>query len=215
MDIHKTIIYLGYFFLGLNTILFFQSYRVYSVAFKIFCFYLLYCSIIQILTVYFKYEFKSNLFLSHYYFIGQFVLLSLFYRKIILKKRWKDLISVLSVIILIYLSINFIREPSLYNTFYLTEIVLCSLPLVFYSILYFTESFGVENKQFLIINSGVFLYLLCSTLIFASGNLMPNLPKDVNRLVWIFNVSFYLIYQILVFIEWYKNFRKQEITNTP
>lgn len=209
----KTIIYLGYFFLGINTILFFKSYRKNSVAFKILCVYLLYCSIIQITTAYFKHKYGSNLFLSHYYFIGQFILLSLFYRKIILKKRWRDLISVFTLGILMYLAISFIRKPSLYNAFYLTEIVLCSLSLVFYSILYFMESFGVENKKYLIINSGVFIYLLCSTLLFSSGNLMSNLPDNINIIVWVFNVSFYLIYQILIFIEWYKNFRKKKSLN--
>lgn len=206
----STIVYLGIFFLLTNSILFSQRSYLKKRSLRVFVIYLYVTLIIQIFSWILMTLKTPNLYLSHFYFISQFILLSLFYKKIIKNVKVKSLISLLLLVVLLIMSYRFISDPDIFYKFSLFEVILCSIPIVVYSIFYFMESFGIEHKKYLILNSGVFIYLLSSTLIFSSGNLMPDLPKSVNRIVWIFNAILYLIYQILIFVEWYKNFRKPE-----
>lgn len=213
------IIYTGYIFLFINLIIYFKSFRKNSKAFKYITYYLLFTSIIQLISEIIASNKTinngNNLFLSHYYFIGQLILLSLFYYNIIKSKIKKLVILSLSSVIVLFLVITLISNNKLYLTFYLPEAVLCSLSIVIYSIFYFMESFGVVNKKFLIFNSGTFIYILTSTLIFSSANLIFDVSRELYLLVWNINSFLYIVFQILIFFEWYKNFRKVQLRNTP
>ena len=147
-----------------------------------------------------------NLFLSHYYFIGQFIFLSFFYYLLLNKIIFKKIIVIVLSIVVTIIGVQYFNIPELYYTFNLWEIVLSFTPIVIYSLFYFYESFGVENKRYLILSSGVFFYLLSSILIFSAGNLinLSNLPFTI----WNINTFLYITFQLLVFIEWYRNFRK-------
>ena len=163
---------------------------------------------LSFLLAYYK---MNNLYLSHFYFIVQFILLSLFYREVLVRNVYKKLVTAFLALVLGTLSLQYVLQPGLYYTFNIFEIVLTSLSLVAYSILYFYESLG-ERKKLLYINSGIFLYLLSSTLLFASGNIMPGLEKKINKFIWIINAVLYIIYQVLIFMEWYKNLNAKERT---
>lgn len=206
------IIYIGILLLLLNTLLFSQRFFIDKKPLRIFIIYLFITLIIQITARVLLNNKIPNIYLSHFYFISQFLLLSLFYKKIIKSKTKTKMITITLFVVLASITYLFISNPSIFYKFSLFEVVICSIPLVIYSIFYFMESFGFENKKYLFFNSGLFIYLLSSTLIFSSGNLMENLPKDINRIVWVLNASLYLVYQILIFIEWYKNFRKSKLT---
>ena len=194
----------------LNSILYFKSYQKNLIAFKVFSFYLFIILIIQVISSYLQEQELDNLYLSHYYFIIQFLFLSFFYSKLI---KQITLIKVLTVIVIISIIIQFYISPEIYFTFNLFEIIICSLPIVLYSFLFLIQNIDKENKDFLYINSGIFIYILSSTLIFSSGNLMPNLSKSVNSIIWTVNVFLYLVYQILIFVDWYKNFRPKKISS--
>lgn len=205
----------GYLFLAINLFLFSISFRKQnSKAYRVIVYYLLLTLIIQLLSAMIAYSNKTinngdNLFLSHFYFIGQFILLSLFYFHLLKMKILKKTLLFITLGVTFLLCYIFIDNPNIFFQFSLTEIVACSLPIVLYSLFYFFESFGVENKKYLILNSGIFIYLLCSTLIFSSGNLINGISNLLTaKMVWTINVSLYLVYQTLIFIEWYKNFRK-------
>ena len=208
MGFRETIIYLGYFILAINTLLYFKSYRNKSMAFKIFSFYLLLCLIIQLYATYLRISKEYNLFLSHYYFIGQFVFLSVFYIHLFKKQLFKSILKILFFIILLVLSIQYYTNPLLYDSFNLIEIVICSIPLVIYAFLYFTENIENDKKDFIYLNSGVFIYLLSSTLLFVAGNYVSSSVSFWNRFIWSLNAILYLVYQIFIFIDWYKNLRK-------
>lgn len=208
MGFRETIIYLGYFILAINTLLYFKSYRNKSMAFKIFSFYLLLCLIIQLNATYLRISEEHNLFLSHYYFIGQFVFLSVFYFHLFKKQLYKLILKIFFLIILLALSIQYYTDPLLYDTFNLLEIIICSIPLVIYAFLYFTENIENDKKHFIYLNSGVFIYLLSSTLLFVAGNYVSSSVSFWNRFIWSLNAILYLVYQIFIFIDWYKNLRK-------
>jgi hypothetical protein len=213
MTLNKFVLYFGSLLLLVNFILYSRSYRLNSKAFRVFCLYLLYTLILQISTHISVKYLKSNLFLSHYYFIGQFLLLSFFYRSLTKNVFFKNLVIVVLLIILAIIASLFFNNVGMYNSFSVIEITLCSVPLIVYSVMYFFESMTKKNKLFIYINSGVFIYLLSSTLIFSSGNLMPDLDPSINKVIWSLNSYLYLIYQILIFTDWYKHFSKKEITS--
>lgn len=207
---YDIIVYFGYSVLTVNTFLFFKSYRKNSIAFKVICFYLLFCLIIQSITEYFFNIRKDNLYLSHYYFLGQFLFLSFFYKSILESQIKKKVINVFLIIIPFLIALLYSINPKDYFKFNLIEVIITSLPIVFYSILYFSETLN-SSKKFIYLNSGVFMYLISSTFLFSAGNFINSSASEnsVKRYVWILNVFLYLVYQILIFIEWYKNFRKK------
>jgi len=210
MTLLNTIINIGHIFLGLNILVYLKIFFQKKKVFKIFTFYLLIITIIQITSQIYTNLNKNNLFLSHYYFIGQFLFLSIFYYQLI---KQITLIKVLTTLTIVALTVQYSLYPEKYFIFNLFEIIICSIPLIIYSFLFFIQNIDGVNKDFIYINSGVFIYILSSTLIFSSGNLMPNLPKNINKIIWLVNAFLYVLYQILIFVEWYKNLRKTR-TNT-
>ncbi len=93
------------------------------------------------------------------------------------------------------------------NKFFITEILLCNIPLLIFSFNFLVEKIDTQEKKFVYFNAGFFVYTLCSTLLFSVGNI----KSEIIRFIWEFNVYLYLTYQILIFVEWYKNFRKKPI----
>jgi len=205
MSVLKIVVNIGYFLLAINILIYFKRFLTKKKVFKIFSFYLLTMCIVQLTAHAYNVLNKNNLFLSHYYFIGQFLFLSFFYSKLI---NQITLIKVLTSIVFLCLIVQYSIYPEKYFTFNLFEIILCSITLIIYSFLFFIKNIDGKKTHFLYINSGVFIYILSSTLIFSSGNLMSRFSKSVNTFIWTINGLLYIFYQILIFVEWYKNFRK-------
>ena len=212
----RSIIYIGYFILFINTILYFKSYRKNSVVFKIIFYYLCLCLVIQLYSTYLSHLKERNLHLSHFYFIGQFILLSSFYAKILKGKKLISFIKKTSFLVII-LSIGYYGlYPKDFLKWNVFEITITSIPILVYSFLFFTQNIEIKStKYFIYFNSGLFIYLLSSTLLFTLGNIGLEDAKmvSIKRLVWKFNSFLYIVYQVLVFIEWYKNFRIKKHQN--
>ena len=210
MEYNPTVVYLGYIFLAINTIFFFKNYRFGSIALKIFVFYLLFCFIIQCsseLLIYLYSDNPDNLYLSHYYFIGQFIFLSFFFKSILKNSLIKMSILVVLIFVIPSLTLFYFIFPENYTKFNIFEIIITSVPLVIWSLFFFIQKIGETNKKYIYINCGFFLYLVCSSLLFMSGNI----KADLKEFIWYSNDVLYLTYQILIFVEWYKNFRKPEV----
>lgn len=177
-------------------------------AYKIFTIYLIVVGLIALLMylVIKLFEYQSNLFLSHWYFILQFVLLSLFYREL-LKFKWIYYILALS---LFFLGYQYVSDPGLYNRYNALGMVSTQIVIVFYALLYMYRSLSAK-KEFTIVNIGIFVYLMASSLIFASGNLVFNIevPVEFSDLLANINTVLYLAFQILIFVEWWKNYSVQ------
>ncbi|WP_299015611.1 hypothetical protein [uncultured Polaribacter sp.] len=154
---------------------------------------------------------ENNLYLSHYYFIGQFILLSIFFSKILNGKKLVAAIKKILIAIIILLIGYYSFYPKDYFRWNVFEIAITSIPLLIYSFIFFTQKIDFKaNNLFIYFNSGFFVYLLSSTLLFTLGNIgLENIEiKPIKIIVWKINSFLYLSYQILVFAEWYKNFRK-------
>jgi hypothetical protein len=203
--IYNTISNISKLVLFINVILYFKSYRKNSIAFKVFTNYLLFILIIQLITSYMRWYKLNNLYFSHFYFVGQFIFLSLFYLFLEKKNVFKKGIKTILFLVLILIGIYYVIYPKdffIYNTL---EIITTSIPLIVYSFYFFIKKIDSENKKFIYLNSGFFLYISCSTLLFVTGNIENS---SLKMIVWYSNVSLYLVYQVLVFVEWYKNFKK-------
>jgi hypothetical protein len=180
------------------------SFNGQSRAYKVFTFYLIFIAIIQALLYYFAREKVNNIFLFGFYFIGQFIFLSVFYY-LLIRKRWVYYIMGGTLVLLI---LQYGADPSLiygYNTYGVT---LTQSIIVIYALLYYYRSLA-GSARFLYINTGVFLYFVSSILFFASGNLILSLDLslELQRLIGTVNDVLYFIFVILIFLEWYRNYR--------
>jgi len=199
-----------YYFSFIYPLLYLKGFVSNGKAFKIFTIYLLVISVIQLFSklVIKVWELDSNLFLSHYYFIFQFVLLSLFYVQLL---RFKWIYYVLGLV-MVFLAYQYINDPSLYFRYNAIGMFLTHVLIVAYALVYLYKSLD-GKKEFTIVNIGIFIYLLSSSLIFASGNLVFNIdvPESFSDLLIYINKFLFFVFQILIFTEWYRNYRKRKV----
>lgn len=191
--------------LFINTVIYFNFFYKKTNAFKVFSIYLLYIFTIQIYSYILNLNKIENLYLSHFYFIGQFVFLTFFYRILLKKKKERKIIFFSFFLTLIILFFQYCKTPNLYYKFNLLEIVLTSLVVVTFSTIYFYNSL-TEESEYTFINSGIFVYLISSTLIFCSGNILDLISTEHKNILWLTNSILFAVYQLLIFYEWYKNF---------
>ena len=211
MTFDDFIVNTGYLFLFINTLLFIISYNKKENATKYFILYLGLCSLIQLYSNHLNSSGIHNLFLSHYFFTGQFLLLSLFYSELSEYKKINKPIRYFSLVLTLSIILYFVLNPNSYVRWNEIEIGITSLPLLIYSFLFFIKKIDdSKDKKYIYFNSGFFVYTLCSTLIFILGNIGG---RELKLYVWNMNQILYLFFQILIFVEWYINFRKNTLFN--
>ncbi len=199
---------LGILLIFINACLYLWSYRSSkpSVAHNYLSLYLALSFIIVLTTIILGKNAIPNLYLSHYYFLIQFILLSLFYRSLFHKhqKRWVNTILILVILILI---VQYSFKPSLYFNFNVLEIFLTSFPLVVYSIIHLYNSLS-KKREYMYVNAGILIYLTTSTLIFILGDYLSNRDGDLIRKIWFLNKVLYVGYLVLILIEW-RNYNRR------
>jgi len=179
-----------------------------SKALRFFTYYMLSIALVMLYSVYLARNKLPNLYLSHFYFWFQFIFLSLFYRSLFVSKLQKLIVSSFVFIAICFLLIQYSVYPELFNKFNLPEIVVCSFPLIIYSIIHFYNLLTRKNR-YIYINIGILLYIALSTLIFVLGDYLAVIEtkSQVVKNIWFVNKILYLAYLILVVMEWYKNLR--------
>ncbi len=206
--------YLEYILLSINAILYTYSYlkKAKNKAIKYFAIYLIliFCVLLGsqlIIDIQREFNFtENNLYLSHFYFIFQFIFLSLFYSQLFTKKQIKCQ-KITTGLVFFILTIQYALNPSLFEKFNLLEIFITSFPLVIYSIFHLYNSLSKAGK-FMYINAGVLIYLATSTLIFILGDYLINVDREITADVWFLNRVFYVGYLVLILIEWKKSLLK-------
>ncbi len=198
-------------FCVINTLLYMFRFRGNNRAFKIFTVYLVVIAVIQLNASFLKYlvPINNNLFLFHFYYILQFIFLTLFYEEL-LKKKW--MYAVL-LIVLGIITFQFIQAPTMFFRYNPLGVTITQGCIVIYSIIYLYKYLHNTN-EYLVINIGLFFYLLSSILIFASGNLVFNMEIITRygyQLLLNVNNVLYLGLQFLIFVAWWKNYSKETI----
>lgn len=210
---NQILAYIGYFFLLLNFILFLKSAAHKGKAYKLFVFYLGLILIVQILSELLIRQRTNNLYLSHFYFIGQFVILSLFYFNLLKKvDLQRKVVKGGLVAVLLILGVQYFNDPSLFLKFNLFEIFITSFVIIIYAAFHFYNLLN-EKKEFYYINIGVLMYLFGSTVLFLAGNFMTSLSPEINQLPWIFNSFLYIVYQVFILVEWKKSYSKKKLNS--
>ena len=203
MLISVTISLIGLFLLFINSVLFFISRKNKDIVYRYIMYYLmiqfaveLCCNIIGILYP------NENFFLSHYYFVIQFIMLSLFFFQLFKNKLLKNLVYINLGIVVLILAFQYYQTPSLYWKFNNFEIGTTSILLILYSIVYFYENLR-ESYKYHFFCYGLTFYLMSSCLIFLTGNTQLVFMTEPFYLdIWIFNSLFFILFQILIFKEW-------------
>lgn len=194
----------GLFFLLANAIRFCITSKNRDVLYRILTTYLvllfcveLFCNIIGFLYP------GANFFLSHYYFIFQFITLNLFFYKCFSNKILKRIAVTVFIFVLLFLSIQYYRTPSLYWKFNLIEIAITSIPLLFYALYFIISNLKNTKHDYSYFCNGLAIYLASSASVFLSGNSDSVIFTEPFILdFWFFNSLFYILYQFLIYKEW-------------
>ena len=190
----------------INFLCYFYRRKNHKLPAKILTWYLLIMLIIQLSTTVMASYKINNLFFSHYYFISQFFLLSLFFRSIFDANKIIKLIDTLIIVVLSSICVYYLIYPQKYFEFNNFEIALTSIPLIIYCFLFIVKNLEQPNKKYFYIVSGLLIYIVGSTLLFSTGNI--KLFSPIKKVVWLMNAILHIIFQSFIFIEWYKHFRK-------
>ena len=191
----------------INVIIFFVGFSKNQKAYKIFTIYLAIIFVGEMISkilIYNKYE---NICMSHYYFILQFIFLSLFYLEILTLTFQKKIIKIGLVIVPLILIIQYLTNHELIFIFNLFEVFVCSFTIVIYATFHFYNMLS-EKRLFYYVNSGIFIYLFGSSIIFLSGNVLIMRAGIVGQYLININVYLYIFYLIMFMIEWKKNYSK-------
>ncbi len=194
----------GLFFLLINAVSFYKTRKNKDAHYYILMVYLICLFINELLcNIIGFYAPGSNFFLSHYYFIFQFIFLSIFFRGLFSNRILKKAILFVLALVLSLLAIQYYRTPVLYWEFNLFEIGTTSVVLVLYAIIYLIQNFKNFKADYLYFTNGLIIYLVSSSTIFLSGNTDSVIFTEPFLLdFWFFNSLFYILYQFLIFKEW-------------
>lgn len=196
---------IGYVLLVLNLILFCMGFLKNGKAYKIFTLYLIVIFIIQMIVNVFSYLNYNNLYLSHFYFILQFILLSFFYLEILKKGFQKKTVQIALLVCPLVLILQYSLNTGVFFKFNLFEIFITSFLIIIYSTFYLYNMLN-EKKEFYAINIGILIYLFGSTVLFLVGNIMTKLNNTLNEYTWVLNSGLYVIYQLFILYEWKVSF---------
>ena len=144
---------------------------------------------------------RSNLVFMNLFFIGDMVLLGLFYSSI-LKTKWQKMGVKLSIVTaLLFLIFQIALNVEQLFTFNLFVIALtCALLLVF-AILHLYNML-TDKKDYYYFTIGLILYLSSSTILYLVGGLTVKLPDNVKLISWNLNAVLMIVYQLFILYEW-------------
>lgn len=197
----KIIAYFGILLLIVNCLLFIRVAAKQDKAFKIFTIYLMVMVLIQISTAVLQFLSMHNIFLSHFYLILQFILLSLFYLEILPVRFQKRVIKIAIPSCLAVLAVQYYLDATVFFRYNLWEIFITSFLIIIFAMFHFYNLLN-EKKTYYYLSIGIFVYLFGSTFIFITGNLLVAMNNDFGHIIWIMNSLLYIVYQVYIFLEY-------------
>lgn len=194
----------GLLFLAINAIhsLFLRK-KIKTQTFDIFSIYLITMLIIEVFChILGMTDPGSNIFISHFYFNIQFIIITLFFGYLFYgkKKINRNLILISSLIIIVIL-LSYLLNYFSFWEFNVLEIGLTSFTIVAYIFYYFYYNYEELNVKFTYFFSGLAIYLVSSSGIFLSGNIDLILIEDPFIDIWVFNSFLYILLQYFIFKE--------------
>ncbi|OXB09208.1 hypothetical protein B0A81_06395 [Flavobacterium plurextorum] len=198
------LIYSAYLILLLNLILYSYSFFRKEKANVFFVSYLAFSFLLQIYMEIIYFLRGNNLLAINIFFVGQMILLGLFYNSLMHIKAQKLFVKTSLIIALLVLGVQFIMDPNQFFKFNLFEITLTSLLIVVFALIHFYNML-TDNKEYYYISIGIVFYLLTSTVLFLVGNLSPELSLDLKYITWMLNAFLIVVYQLFILYDWIKS----------
>ena len=208
--------YTALFFLNINVLLCSINRRKLNPSLLRWLYFLLWTLIIEILAFIFMHKGYNNLPLLHIYTLGEFILISYFYKSLIHKpslfqKVFWHFTLIFSVLII--LNSIFFQSIFTFNTFAKTFV---QLLVIGYAVLYFYNL--IENQLFpeiiskslRLVNSAIIIYYSGSLFIFMFNQIYID-RTDIYTLFWVFNSTIYLVFQLLILVALWKVFYKKKV----
>jgi len=135
-------------------------------AYKIFTIYLIGVLLIDFIGSNLYRWFKIyNVFISHFFDLFQFVLLSFFYATLLQTKNQLKILYATFIVLLSFLSIRYIVDPKLFFEYSLLESYLTTMPIIIYATMHLYNNLG-RKADFYYANLGLLFYLFSSTFLF-------------------------------------------------
>lgn len=131
---------------------------------KLITLYLMCYLLVEVALIIYKFNGWNSHHLSHFYFIPQFILLSLFY-KTLFSSLQKKLVNILMFIVFSILTIQYIIHPNLLVEINPFEIAITCGVLVIFPIIHLFNSLA-KKGEYMYINAGILFYISLSTLLF-------------------------------------------------
>lgn len=203
MSLDELLPAIGDFILLVNLTIYFIGFSKRK-AYKIFLLYLILVFLFEVVFWLLSHYKKNNLFLSHYFFLGQFLLLALFYHKILKENYQKKIAILLITIVPFILIIQYLVYPNKYYIFNLFEIFITSYSVIILTLFHLYNLLD-KKKDYYYITIGLLLYLISSTTIFLSGNLYTVMNKVMHKEIWNLNAFMFVVCQCFIFMEYYIN----------
>ncbi len=198
------LIYSAYLILLLNLILYSYSFFRKEKANVFFVSYLAFSFLLQIYMEIIYFLRGNNLLAINIFFVGQMILLGLFYNSLMHIKTQKLFVKTSLIIALLVLGVQFIMDPNQFFKFNLFEITLTSLLIVVFALIHFYNML-TDNKEYYYISIGIVFYLLTSTVLFLVGNLSSELSLDLKYITWMLNAFLIVVYQLFILYDWIKS----------
>ncbi len=198
--------------LFINIFLYTKSYSLFKkvIAFKTIYIYIALSLLLNLITLVFSYYRYDNLYLSHFYFVFQFILLSIFYIVLFKSNNQRRLVQVLFITIISILGIQYALDYTKFFKYSLLEILLTSFPITIYSIIHLYNSL-TRKGVYLYFNAAILIYLTATTLIFILGNYISGINPNLARNIWFIHKLLYLVFLTLTLLEWKYSFSPYKI----
>ncbi|WP_341694674.1 hypothetical protein [Flavobacterium calami] len=207
------LIYSGYFILFVNLVLYTISFFRSEKANVFFVGYLVFAFFVQFGMEVLYHLKKNNLLLVNFFFIGQMILLGLFYRSLFKNNTQKKIVTISILITLMIFVLQFYFDPSQLTKFNLFEITITSLLIVGFALMHFYNML-TEQKEYYFVTIGIIIYMLGATVLFLIGNLSQNLSNEIKYLSWTLNAFLVVVYYLIILLEWKMSLKKKKIIKT-
>ena len=143
-----------------------------------------------------------NIFMTHFYDLFQFVILSYFFATLLKTKKQLFTVYILLIVLPVFLLSRYIFNPQMFFEYSLLETYLTTMPLIIYSIMHLYINLG-EKSEFYFINVGLLFYLFTSTFIFLMYKLIAVLQiKEFNNVIIDINIILQYIKFGFFFYQW-------------
>jgi hypothetical protein len=175
-------------------------YKKMGIELKVFSWFVFLSGLIQFVSLAFWYAGKNNMPLLHFYVAAGFTSLAMFYKTILKGFINAKIIWCITILFLLFTSINTIFIQSIYafNSYALTVESVLVIILALFTFIFFLNDIVKETgirdiKSLNWINYGLFIYYSSCLLIFYSGAIISQFSTNLNQYTWIYHSFFSIV----------------------